>query len=324
MSEESPLQGVELLWWIYVMPVLATFGMITNSLSIVVIAQIRVKDTTYFLMLVTSCADLIYLTLQLFNSFATGGPYSSFSDFYLMQAIRHATYYLTSALALFNVIIELVICVRRYMILVNRKNRFLNLPNSIVVLLATVIALLVYLPKFFVYRVVEKESGSSRFAMIVSEFGRSGLGRFLLISITVLRAHVTLLLMLVINLVTMFKFNSLVNRKRKMQSAQPDADSIVSVQTHSRQRRERRVNASMTRMILCMNFLYIICNLPYSITFILDNALPPSSYLTCLNFVALAFLFAYHSVFFFIYLNYNRHFRRSYESTISTLFSRSC
>jgi len=125
-------------WSFFVQPSICIFGLITNSLNIIVFLNKKMKDPSFKYMLFISISDLAYLSLLIFTPFI--------QNLNRNQADLYKIYihdYLTSCLSMFSLLCELELSIQRYFILTNVN---LNINANLLIFILIIISLLYYLP----------------------------------------------------------------------------------------------------------------------------------------------------------------------------------
>nr|QVK45842.1 G protein-coupled receptor [Proales similis] len=277
--------------YIYLCSVISLLGIFTNLVCVVVFRKMKRIHKTYTLLMVVSLVDCFYLALGCAIFVARVDHISVSGSYGAALFDWFSEHFLTSTFALYNILIEWAISLRRYLSLCNSKLA-LYLKNRYIITGAYLIALLVYSPILFAYKIdsVDNYSNRSWYSLERTEFGQSTLFAVITIGLSLIRGVGTILFMLTLNFLTQRKHHQL-NR----QQASPQAN----------------VGTDLTRMVLSMCCLVIIGCTPYSIYTILVFFVDPLGYpMQVYAAITLTVLMLYHSVRLFVYYVFNTQFRR--------------
>ncbi len=292
----------------FIIPVICGFGMITNSICILVFVKLKLKYSLFKYMLVTSTYNFFYLFLCSFSFSFRCSYFCSFESTWIARVYQVYIYlYFTSVLAISNSIFELVIYIKRYMSMRNLKIGK-KVPIQWIILAVTISSLVFYLPVLFVFTFEKDSLKNSSYNFVKTEFSKTIISRALIILITTIRGPVILVFIFIINILTIIEFKRLVDRKSRLQKN--ELNRPANNKSHEINSLSRKSEINMSKMVICMWFLFIVCNLPNTVVFI-TNILgydKTSFYLyltTCSNTV----LFIYHGLSFFIYYWFNKKFR---------------
>lgn len=192
-------------------PLFCSFGVLTNGLNILVLKRTNTKDTLFKYMLASSIIDLVYLLLATYSFIEFCSDIQClFKTCYWSQIyIIYIADYLTSCLALFRIFLEIFISIERYLIVLNKKY-LANLPYYLVILFLFIVSLLFYLPLLFFKEITTNSNismnYSMQFAIIKNDLGLSLFGRLIPILLTFLRIFLGTIVLVVINLMSVYEF----------------------------------------------------------------------------------------------------------------------
>ncbi|RNA13337.1 hypothetical protein BpHYR1_040405 [Brachionus plicatilis] len=103
---------------------LALIGTITSAINIIIFLKLRLKDNVYKYYLISSIVDFFYMFIISFYALiACGTPCDLMNgaSFIKMAYIIVLDDYLTSCLAIYNILIELFITIQRYFLIAKRR-----------------------------------------------------------------------------------------------------------------------------------------------------------------------------------------------------------
>lgn len=199
----------------YIEEVILIFGLFTVSINIIVFAELRFKDTAYKFLLLEAIVDFIYLLLLSLSIFVYCGTpcsavYTSIWGKLYNLAIDD---YLTSGLAINNILIEIVLSLQRLFIITNKPwlSDISFLKTSLVI---GVVSLLFYLPLLILNKIVQ--IGPNEYSLVAA----SGhvLDSVIPTLISSLRLFLATVGLFSINLVTFVHFKRHMKRKSKLLS----------------------------------------------------------------------------------------------------------
>ena len=143
--------------WTYILPSICFIGLFTNATNIIVFAQTKtLKNKIYRYFLSHSIADFIYIALCLARfaiKLSDKLHYSYWGQIFELIAYR----YLTGALPLFMIFLELTIATKRLLMILN-INLTIKLKVKTNVFIFGTISLILLLPLAFSTRIVDQNS----------------------------------------------------------------------------------------------------------------------------------------------------------------------
>ena len=202
-------------------------GTLLNMICIVVLLRPKLKEPTYTFMLANSFVELAYCLISAFTMLVYCGSVcgqvletfaANFYNIYFME-------YFTSCLAIYSILIEIYISIKRYLLILNRK-AFERVPNILVIALLGSISLIYYLPILFVYKVdvkiVENKQNQSEtvYSTNLSDFGRTALGTYVPTILSSIRIVLVLVVLLIVNVMSTIAFREHLKRKASISSRQ--------------------------------------------------------------------------------------------------------
>nr|QVK45838.1 G protein-coupled receptor [Proales similis] len=341
-SSDSGLDEARTIFWVYVVPVICLLGIFTNSLCILGFIRLKLEHEIFKFMKLISLVDLFYLMfISLFFLSRCKASWCQFSTSYVSQLyLIVVDAYLTSCMAIFNILIDLTISVQRFLIVSNVKV-FEKLRFWRIVIPIGLVSLVYYTPELFTKRIVqvqlsdtERGANSTRigFALEPNAFGETQASRLILSMLGIIRGPGTLVLLLIINSATVLNFRRLLTRKKILRggsksrateetganqnASNPNLSNPVPSKTSNNRQANKKTNSnnSLTRMTVCMSFSYILLSTPYTIFYILIQFKSVQSLsMTIFELISFALLFIYHGFHFFHYYVFNRQFRQIYS-----------
>jgi hypothetical protein len=319
------------------LPLICIFGSITNILSIIVFSNKKMKDVSFKYMLAASFGDLIYLLLLTYNYTVFCPNFINTHKFGQQIYIIIVKQYLTSCLAIFTILIDLILSIQRYFILSNDKRSYLFKPYKCIILIVFIISFIFYMPVLFQNNILAKINSESdnivEYSLIETEFGKSSMGNYLLIILSLIRIFLGIILLSFINLINAIifrkRFENRLKSKIRLTNTNTTtttteitllkSESVNKIQ-NSKEFKETKANRKITQMIMFTCLLYFFGHLPASIIFIMRLFLQP----TPIMLVVIQFFFAFiclsKGLTFFIYYFYNNVFRGVLKQLFKNIF----
>lgn len=209
-------------WQYLILPQINIFGVITNVINVIVFLNPKLEDPTFKYMLATSVSDIVYLVLTTWNIFKYCSECPLYSSFITQVYLIYLNDYLTSSLALFNILVDILISFQRYSILIN-KAHCLNVPCKWMLLILLTISLAYYFPLVFFkdILVISNTTVSNtsneyivKYAATKNKLGVSDVGRILPIAMTVGRIFLGVIVLTLINILNAYEFRKRFSKKR--------------------------------------------------------------------------------------------------------------
>jgi hypothetical protein len=233
------------IFWTFFLPSVCLFGSMTNFLSILVFVSLKCKEKLYQLFLISSVNNLLYLTLCGFVFLFKCQHLCSFSGSFFSGIYEiYVYFYLTSAMALFNSFIEILISLERYLIISKctlRAKKSARFQATFKILLGVLflVSLGFYVPiivsksilrnpsskPLVVVMSEENQNASHRlehfrhphhhpnYIVQLNEFGRSSLSKSLVVAVSFLRGPAFLTVITLINILNFIKLKTFLNGK---------------------------------------------------------------------------------------------------------------
>jgi len=322
-TEIDSLRFYTTVWNTFVIPFICVLGMITNALSIFVFLKLKLADPTFKLMLVNSSFNFAYLFMCSFSFMFRCTFFCSISALYVTKLYQYYIFlYLTSAFAISVSFVELLNTIQRFFTMRNML-LFKRLPIYLAVSIIFVVSILIYIPVIFDYEISSNiKNDSIAYVVKRTYFASTIQSQILSISTSVLRGPVILVLISISNMFTIIEFKKIMNKKKRLVIKEPNEysnnNTASTINQSSIKNSQRKSELNMTKLVITSCMLYIICNLPNSVSFILgtlklNNTNFYQYFVTFSNTV----LFLYHGLTFFIYFMFNKKFKTCLKTEVS-------
>ncbi|CAF0753657.1 unnamed protein product [Brachionus calyciflorus] len=149
---------------------------------------------------------------------------------------------------------QLKISIQRFLIVSNLKIKLPKLYVTFIIIL--VFSIIFNSPSLMVQDIVPINNTTGLYKLQANLFGKSKLGKWLIVCINVFRSVVLISLILIVNILTLIRFRKCLENKKRMKL---------------RETRESKVSKSMTRMVIIMGFMNFFGNLPNLVGYILQQ-----------------------------------------------------
>lgn len=199
-------------------------GTITNFISAIVFIKIGFKQKLFKWMFICSISNTLYLFLSCI-AFLIDNYDHVISQYYYFILFKLISIYLSSIFGFLNILIEITICVKRYLIISNKEPwtfcKFIKIKFMFYFLVGS----LVNLPVLFNLNIktvatnqnlTSNANTLSRYEIAFSEIGRSNLAKTGSFFLFVLRFIILLAVLLILNIFTIYKYRKQFNKKRKL------------------------------------------------------------------------------------------------------------
>jgi len=184
------------------------------------------------------------------------------------------------------------------------------------ILIVTIPSLVFYLPVLFAYTIEKDVLNNSSYNFVKTEFSKTTQSRALIIFISTVRGPVILFFIFVLNVLTVVEFKSIILRKSRLQLSEPNRASKNNAHETNQACRKSEIN--MSKMVICMCFLFLVCNLPNTVVFVASTlGFDKASFYIYLVTSSNIVLFIYPGLNFFIYYCFNKKFRNYLLDRIS-------
>jgi hypothetical protein len=235
--------------------------------------------------------------------------------------------WLTSCIAIFIILTELFLSLERLFVVMNRTLISVSKIKYFYMCMG-VLSLAYYAPVLFLKRIVQHSTTETSCGLSVSNstnstlqfeyeltaFGRSQAGKLVIIVLSSIRFLLATIVLLALNLFTMYKLNYFSIHKDSM---------MTSKHTHSINNARSR---NLSIMIIMISFTYCIGTTPYMIFYSLVQLWPSIEVeIAYLEVIGIIFLFLQITLKTFIYTRFNRLFRKQlfvYLNVICFVFNK--
>jgi hypothetical protein len=208
----------------YVFTTIATFGLVTNIINIIVFKRILNKDKMYIYLLLFSVNDFFYLLLWSFFPFGYCDSLCSDEidkDYFSQFVLLYFDNYITSCLAISNILIELVVSMQRLSIITNSK--ILKILRKIspykTTAITSLISFMLYLNEVCFFKIGKIENTQNYYYIMPTEFeSEYQISYIFSIIVQSFRGPVCLTLVLLVNSLIWYHFRKQMKRKSVIKS----------------------------------------------------------------------------------------------------------
>lgn len=310
-------------------------GVTFNSLNITVFLNPKMKDPTFKYMLAMSISNLFY------NGFLSYGialycSECSISKTYGTQVfVIFIDHYLTSCLAIFSNLVEIILSLQRYFILTNNiysKNISYRWAISIIAFISFVF----YLPSLFSDKIAEtvyfnNNNTTIYYTVVPSEFGKSTTAVHIGIAWSVIRIILSSIILSSINILNVIEFRKLYKKRIKLRTSNVQLNEITNVISSNNRSsvdiiqsvtdfQDMRAKRNITLMVFWICALNFLGHLPRHIYIILKNLIVMSPILFRFNVFTFAILNLAQGMSFFINYSFNNMFRQTLIGYVRRIF----
>nr|QVK45843.1 G protein-coupled receptor [Proales similis] len=297
-SLQQFLSKFEEINYIYIVSTVCLLGVFLNAACVLVFnrlrkeAEVNSSKSAFTLLMAVCLVDCVYLSLGIPLFVAEVNTIPIANTFAAILFTWLSEYFITSTLALFNILIEWIIMLRRYFSLCGYSVKC-RISNKMIIGIVYSLAFVAYTPILFAFRIEvdSKKVCPKCYVLTRTEFGQSIYFKVITIAISSLRGVGTIVFMIVVSFLTHRKHSQL-----SKLAARPPA----------------QLGTDLTRMVLSMCCLIVVGSTPYSIYNVLTLFVSSSEVRVQIYFgFTLLVLMCYHSIRFFVYLTFNPLFRRA-------------
>ena len=211
--------------WVYVLPSICLLGVITNLLNVFIFShQLKSKNKIYRYFLVHSILDLVYVLFSLIFFMLKACLAGSYHFHYWAVFYEYLFYLLfTTILAIYMVLIELLISIKRLLLVLNLNMTF-KLRFSTILAAFAVFSILNYVPLstiLFIKKSMAPVGSNStlvKYEICYDQLVKSRSYQIVTVFPNVFRACIAPLLLIAINLVLSKKLGKQFNRKQQLHS----------------------------------------------------------------------------------------------------------
>lgn len=273
-------------------PAKTNFALVLRSVAlgaalVNIVVFLTLRKFFFKFLLAMSISDAFYEILLIATTatnFYANDPNVTSQTVYTSQQMRiYLSDYLTSCMAVFNVVIECLLTTHRIILLTRSRPKsektrtssslkLLKHPFSVSSIIFGLL-LLIYSPVIFIYQSKKVRIDSEeRYIYSKTEFGESRLGVIVLNSLNVSRIVLTLVVLSILNTIAIVKFGRYFRRKKELSGKDPESASAMINSSSEKTRLKKQEDCrqkNITLMLIIVSFFYIIGNIPYSVHYIL-------------------------------------------------------
>lgn len=336
-SNNDTIENVKLFFNTTILPVICMFGVVANLVNTIVYSNRAVfKASLYKYLLIHSCLEIVYLVINLAYFLLKRRHMRSFDCIYYLKAFEfYFVFYFTALVAIILIAIEIVVSLKRLFIIVNYT---LPIRMRYIMLAIAAFSLILVSPSISGYQLrptqLTLESNNvTCYEKTPNAFQRTLPFRLIFLMFLSFRGLIAPLLLILITCLIIVKFKRQLATRRRLHlvklsindaasSEEEDLSIVEAEQQHQQQqhrmmRRKKdsliHVANSLTRMLIKMNFLFILANMFMAFNLLLIylgwNKTPKAViYSIFTNF----FLYSSHSFAIVIYLTYDHLYSKQF------------
>ncbi|RNA04434.1 hypothetical protein BpHYR1_052027 [Brachionus plicatilis] len=302
---------------------LSLVGTLTSVVNTLMFWKLRFKDQVYKYYLISSIFDTLYMfSIFLYTLIACGYPCEKLNKNGLIKFIYLiAVYdYLTSCIAIYNILIEIFVTTQRYF-LISRKKTLQNLNPNLVMFITILVSLLYYSPIVFLKKICF--TANIGFTMVYTNFGLSEVGRLVPIVLSSIRLILASVILLIANIFTLIEFKKYLKQKRLMKFSNLNSNLNSSYSGPRKQVKDKKMK-NVTQMLISIAFVYSIGTLPYALYYGLSELFKTN------NFIIDKILYSFGGVGFrliiilkiLIFYKYNKIFQEEFRLIVKKLWEK--
>ena len=233
MGESVDIFAIKQFAWTFVIPSICFLGILTNAINVLTFSNTKIlKNEIYRYLFWHSLVDFIYLFLCFMRFFIRTTLFGDLHLSYWAQLYEAYIYkYLTTSLALHLVLIELIITIKRLLIVFNTTSRF-RFQFGQTILACLFVSLSLYLPLFVSLKVIDQRNCKKTFegmpcmnetsrviyALIEKGLVNHEVMKRVYILSAAIRGVVVPLALVLLNVIITLKVHKLHRRKRELTS----------------------------------------------------------------------------------------------------------
>ena len=168
---------LSLSWDQYIRIAIAFFGILVNVINIIIFLSPKLKDITYVYMLANSITNVLYLALSLSGVFFYYCSNCPSSQSYLSALLSIIlTFYVLDCLKLLHTILQVIISIRIYLTLLNKKHKADSYKKILII--SVVLSLVFFAQEPFSFKIDTgvNQKGDIVYFTNLSSFGDSTAG----------------------------------------------------------------------------------------------------------------------------------------------------
>lgn len=254
---------------------LSLIGATTSFINTILFLNLRLKDNVYKYYLISSIVDFSYMLIISFDVLLNcGTPCDLLNGNSLEKTIYTIVFddYLTSCLAIFNLIVELFVTIQRYL-LISKHKTLQNQKPFRLMLLISVVSLVYYLPVLCLKKIIYSENNG--YKLVYTSLGDSKIGRIIPIFLSTIRFFIGSCLLLIINIFTVIKFKVYLREKNLIKAAEFSSNGNLEAKRNMtpKEKTEKKAKKNVTQMVIMIAFNYSFGTIPYALYYGLNELL---------------------------------------------------
>ena len=312
----------------YFLPFICLFGIITSIINIKVLIKMKPYSNINKYLLVKSCCDLTFLITQVFVFIIRCGrlcfySYSYGAKFYEAYIFRYFGYVIIFFSCSLDMTVSLDIIFSFKII--NRCNKF-KIPFKIRCLVLSIISTLICIPQYVLFKIPEafallyvhdsKKNFTSYQVLYQLKYRKNEELKILISILKFLRGYCLLVFFALLNLIISIKLKKHFVKK----SSITIKGNISSVKNLNKKILSNENKTTLMIFVILLNYLFgnIIDSIDFSVSSILENNILVNN---LVHMIGNGFLYISHGLNFFIYLYFDKKFRKYFFSLNSVEIS---
>lgn len=200
-------------WYLYFNTVISFLGIIANIICSLIFLNQKLTDQAYRFMLIISVSSIFYLSFSSFYIIVDCRDNCKVSKTFTANLFEmYIKEYFTSCLAFFIVLIEILLSVKRFLIL-SCSFRHKTISIKYLPFICLGFSFLLYSPELFIKKIIQVENG---YTLCKTNFGKSKSGSYYPIVVSFLRVFLATVFLSILNILTALKFKLQMNKKKKI------------------------------------------------------------------------------------------------------------
>lgn len=211
--------------------ILRSLALLTSLINIKILGRLRLKDSVYKYLFVITITDAVYSALLFLLGLSASICYDDSPDnlcsppVYYLFLICYILFseFITSCLALFNILLECFLTLQRIVIVANKRSKLNSINHKIVCGSLLLFSILIYTPALFLNKIItieikESDSNTTRldYRMIKTSYGKSDAAVTVITVTSLFRIVMATVVLSVINIVAICKFKAYLVRKLQL------------------------------------------------------------------------------------------------------------
>jgi hypothetical protein len=293
------------------------FAGVTALLNIFIFMHKNILKSSEFFhyLLAMSIADFLYMSVLALSNIINKQCASSstqcnlsaeYFTFFLYISFNN---WLSSALALFNIIIENFLTIQRLFMLTNRR-----FPAKLTVLRVVLavfgFSIIWYSPTLFTSEIVMRKidlvnASVTEFKMVNTDFGNSLVGMITPVVLSFGRLCLSGPILLALNVYNIYVFKQYLNKKKSVSSGGVTAASSSSSSSS-------KENDNITAMLIIISMIFTFGNMPYMVYYSITQIAPTfqNTFMSTMNWLSRVCLSMLVILKVWVYFAYNKLYKR--------------